>query len=307
MKQSLESQIVNENFTPNENHRAINSLKSNKSPGIDRIPAEFLKYCKDVLLDDIQYLFNYIIDNQNFPEIWAEGLRTPFYKNGDQYQPENYRGVTVLSILEKVFEIAVCNRLIFVNEAFEKIDETNGAYHKGRRTSDNLFVLNDLIERQLILEKSLYICYVDFLKAFDLINRHILFYKIINLGWHGKVINTLRDLYSKTYFRVKCNGEISSRILDTLGVNQGGNASGSLFRKYMADFKSHYLHHEFAVVVDNKIIPHMLWADDLVLFSDTPKGLQRQPDGLKAFCANNQMIVNGMKTKFMCFGKEIWL
>ena len=70
---------------------------------------------------------------------------------------------------------------------------------------------------------------------------------------------------------------------------------GILFRKYMADL-SHYLHLE--------IIAHMLWADDLVLFSDTPKGLQRQLDGLKAFCANNQMLVNGMKTKFMCFGKK---
>ena len=72
----------------------------------------------------------------------------------------------------------------------------------------------------------------------------------------------------------------------------------------MADF-SHYLHQEFAVVVDNNIIAHMLWADDLVLFSDTPKGLQRQLDGLKASCAINHMIVNGMETKFMCFGKKI--
>ena len=99
------------------------------------------------------------------------------------------------------------NILIFVNESFDKIDKTNGAYLKGRRTSDNLFVLNGLIERQLMLGKSLYICYVDFSKAFDLINRHILFYRIINLGWHGKVINTLRDLYSNTYFRVQCNGK----------------------------------------------------------------------------------------------------
>ena len=91
-------------------------------------------------------------------------LRTPVYKYDDQYQPENYRGVTVLPILEKVFEIAVCNRLIFVNEAFENVDETNGAYLKGRETSDNLFVLNGLIERQLSLKKSLYICYGDFSK-----------------------------------------------------------------------------------------------------------------------------------------------
>ena len=146
MKQSLESQIVNDNFTSHEINQAINSLKRNKSPGIDGIPAEFLKHCKDVLLGDIKYLFNYIIDHQYFPEIWAESLCTPVYKNGDQYQPGNYRGITALSIPEKGFELAVCNRRTFVNEAFKKIDETNGAYLKGRRTSDNLFVLNGLIE-----------------------------------------------------------------------------------------------------------------------------------------------------------------
>ena len=132
--------------------------------------------------------------------------------------------------------LVVCNRLTFVNEAFGKIDETNGAYLKRRRTSDNLFVLNGLIERQLILGKSLYICYVDFTKAFDLIYRHIVFNKIINLGWYGIVINTVINLYSKTYFRVKCNGKIGCRILDTLGVNQGDSGSGFLFRKYI------YLH-----------------------------------------------------------------
>ena len=89
MKQSLESQIVNDNFTSHEINQAINSLKRNKSPGIDGIPAEFLKHYEDVLLDDITYLFNYIIDHQDFPEIWAEGLRTSVYKNGDQYQPGN--------------------------------------------------------------------------------------------------------------------------------------------------------------------------------------------------------------------------
>ena len=71
MKQSLESQIVNDNFTSREINQAINSLKCNKSPGIDGIPAEFLKHCKDVLLDEIKYLFNHIIDHQDFSEIWA--------------------------------------------------------------------------------------------------------------------------------------------------------------------------------------------------------------------------------------------
>ena len=77
--------------------------------------------------------------------------------------------------------------------------------------------------------------------AFDLVNRHILFYKLINQGWSGRVIDTMRNFYSKTYFRVKINGRISPPIANHVGVNQGGNVSGLLFRKYMADL-SEYLY-----------------------------------------------------------------
>ena len=54
-------------------------------------------------------------------------------------------------------------------------------------------------------------------------------------GWHGRVIDTLRNLYDKTHFWVKHNGKISPILPDILGVKQGGNASGLLFRKYLAD------------------------------------------------------------------------
>ena len=89
-----------------------------------------------------------------------------------------------------IFETAVHNRLSFINEAFDKIDKRNGGFLKGSRTSDNMFILNGMIERQLIKGKPLYVCYVDFSKAFDVVNRHILFYKIIKSGWHGRVVDT---------------------------------------------------------------------------------------------------------------------
>ena len=90
-----------------------------------------------------------------------------------------------------------------------------------------------MIQRQLILGQSLFVCFVDFSKAFDLVNCHILFFKIMKEGWHGRVIDTLRNLYTKTHFRVKRNGKLSAPIASTLGVNQGGVASGLLFRKYL--------------------------------------------------------------------------
>ena len=109
--------------------------------------------------------------------------------------------------MEKIFEAAVYRRLSY--EAFDEIDKYNGGFLHDSRTSDNLFVLNGLIEKQLVLGKSLLICFVDLSKAFDVINRNILFYKLMNRGWKGRVIDTLRNLYNKSNFRVKRHGQLS--------------------------------------------------------------------------------------------------
>ena len=65
----------------------------------------------------------------------------------------------------------------------------------------------------------------------------------------------------------------SELVDDNLGVNQGGNASGLLFRKFLADL-SEYLNAEFGICISIEILAHLLWADDLVLMSDTKQGLQ---------------------------------
>ena len=107
--------------------------------------------------------------------------------------------------------------------------------------------------------------------------------------------------YDNISCRVKSNCRVSSKIFSELGVNQGGVASGLLFRKYIADLDS-YLSIEHGVCIGNEIVAHLLWADDLILFSDTFQCLQKQLNGLKQFCYNNHMIVNEMKTKIMVFG-----
>ena len=72
----------------------------------------------------------------------------------------------------------------------------------------------------------------------------------------------------------------------------------------MADL-GNYLNSEYGVVLSDEIIVHLLWADDLILFSDTQQGLQKLLNGLQKFCHNNHMVVNETKTKVMCFGKPL--
>ena len=83
-------------------------------------------------------------------------------------------------------------------------------------------------------------------------------------------------------FRLKVNGKLGPRVFDTLGVNQGGSSSDILFRRYMADLGD-YLFKNFGICVEEIIIVHLLWADDLILVSDSIHGLQKQLNGLLVY------------------------
>ena len=142
----LEFDILNGNITIEEIEAAIDSLKNNKAFGRDMIPAEFIKHNKCAIMDDLCMVLNYIIEQEEFPESWAEGIRTSIHKSGAISDPCNHRGITVLPIFEKVFEIIVQRRLEFINEAFMSKDRFNGGFLKGSQTTDNLFILQSLIE-----------------------------------------------------------------------------------------------------------------------------------------------------------------
>ena len=105
---------------------------------------------------------------KDFPATLCEGLRSPIFKSGSRADPSNYRGVTVLPVIEKLFEIAVQRRLEFVDEAFKLGDTYNLGFSKGSRTADNVFILQSIIERQLVLGGNVIVCFVDFSKAFDM-------------------------------------------------------------------------------------------------------------------------------------------
>ena len=240
---------------------------------------------------------------KHFPENWTEGLRSPIFKSGSRSNCDNYRGITVLPVFEKVFESVILNRLQFVSDAFMKEDRFNGGFKKGSRTSDNNFILQGLVQRQLTLGKNLIVIHVDFSRAFDLVNRNILFYKLHKNGFKGRVIETLLSLYNSTSYRVKLNANISETVKENIGVNQGAITSPFLFKQYLADLKN-YLDEYTGVCIGEEILVHILWADDLYMVSEDLKCTQLQLNGLTEFSAANQMVVNEIKTRYMVYGNQ---
>ena len=106
---------LNKPFSPEDITRAIKSLKNNKSCGNDLILNEFLKCSESKMLNIFCKLFNVVFDSGIIPVTWTEGIICPIYKNkGDAGNPDNYRGITILSCFGKLFTAALNNRLDIV-------------------------------------------------------------------------------------------------------------------------------------------------------------------------------------------------
>ena len=112
------------------------------------VPAEFIKACKESLVETVAMVINYITKNCNFPELWAVGIRSAVFKSGKHNIVDNFRGIIILPSMEKIFEAIVYKCLMFVNEAFDEIDKYNNGFLGGNRTSENVFILNGRLERQ---------------------------------------------------------------------------------------------------------------------------------------------------------------
>ena len=143
---------------------------------------------------------------------------------------------------------------------------------------------------------------MDYQKAFNYVNHNILFYKLLKNGITGKFVNLLRSMYHKLGAFIKVNNRIYDYVKDECGTSQGGPLSPNLFRFMLSDLKC-YLDDKHGIVLEDTIVSHLLWADDLVLMSESPEGLQQQLNGLQKHCSKYQMIVNETKTKVMHFGK----
>lgn len=125
-------------------------------------------------------LFNTIFDTGTLPEAWLEGKIRPIYKNkGDKSDPENYRPITILSCLGKLFTAVLNNRLTKFLDTYELLNENQAGFRKSYSTVDHIFALNSLIELFKSTKKKLYGTFIDFSKAFDSVWRMGLWKKML--------------------------------------------------------------------------------------------------------------------------------
>jgi hypothetical protein len=141
---------INQPFTAEEVIKAVKKLKTDKACGLDLIINEFLTASVAVMSNVYVKLFNIVLNTGTVPTEWTKGVISSIYKNkGSINDPDNYRGITVLSCLGKLFTACINKRLYDYIECYGVLNENQTGFRKGYSTVDHLFVLQGIIELYL--------------------------------------------------------------------------------------------------------------------------------------------------------------
>ena len=144
---------------------------------------------------------------------------------------------------------------------------------------------------------------MDFSKAFDCIPRDILLTKLIDQGITGKVFSILENIYKYDTACVKIDGKLSPEFKIHAGLRQGCIMSPLLFNIFLSDLPEK-LHQGDKVSLNQDVaINCLIWADDVIILSETEDGLHSSLQKLNVYCKSNGLTVNTDKTKIMIFNK----
>ena len=291
-------------FTMEELKKAIHLLKKNKAAGEDRIPAEILKATPLKLLEIILKIMNKIKNTCNYPKTWAMGIVSLILKDGDEEDPNNYRAITVINSLAKVLAIMMNNRLEEWCERENIIRKEQIGFEKKCRPADHIFVMKTLTDNYNNQGKKVYACFVDFRKAFDTVWRTGLFYKLLKKNMSTNFIKLIKNMYEKTSNSLKTKNGFGRPFCTHRGVQQGCILSPKLFNIFINDIPSIFDEECKPLSLRGETLSCLMYADDLVMLSESPEGLQKCLDKLKEYTIEWGLEINEKKTKVLIFQRS---
>ena len=156
------------------------------------------------------------------------------------------------------------------------------------------------MEKYRKMKSKVYAVFIDLRKAFDLVCRQALLFKLACYGVNGGFFHIIKDMYSNSIGHIKINGKISEAFRISKGTEQGHPLSPELFKVYFQKL-SELLNEALTncPTLSGLRVTHLAWADDLVILSLDPESLQKQIDILEKYCSDWGLEVNISKTKFM--------
>ena len=266
--------ILNKEIT---NH--INQLDSKKSAGHDGFTAKFLKVSSPIIVDSLTEIFNNSISTGNYPDEMKIAKCIPIYKKGKRNDPSNYRPISILSTINKIFEKILYTRLYKYLTKFDILYNYQYGFRKNHSTIQALIEITDYLKTAIDEKKIVSGIFLDLTKAFDTVNHNILLAKLHNYGIRGVANDLLRSYLTNRYQYVSIGNTSSSKQPIKCGVPQGSVLGPLLFLIYINDIAN-----------CSKIGKIRIFADDTSAFVEGTK--------VNEVISNSEILMNDLNNWF---------
>ncbi|KAI0983600.1 hypothetical protein GJ496_007929 [Pomphorhynchus laevis] len=211
-------------------------MKSNKATGLDNIASEHLREMFCVIGPYLEHMFNYILDGADLASMWyLSKMKALFKGTGETKDPNAYRGIYFQSHTYKLLTSINAER-VYCHVERRTLPDTQFGFRKGKSTIHAIQTINEIILKEVTNTGHMFIVFVDFVKAFDTIDRDVLMKKLFLLrNIKGKLFKVILKIMANNSIVININGKKSRPIKQSREVLQGNTLSPLLFSLYIAD------------------------------------------------------------------------
>ena len=276
---------------------ALKQLKNNKAPGDDGITTELLRAGGKPVLLVLQKLFNSVILEGTTPEAWHRSVVVLFFKKGENTLLKNYRPISLLSHVYKLFSRVITNRLERRFDDFQPPEQAG--FRKGFSTIDHIHTLRQIIQKTEEYNRPLCLAFVDYEKAFDSIETWAVLQSLQRCHIDYRYIEVLKCLYSNATMSIRLQEESTKPIQLQKGVRQGDVISPKLFTNALEDVFKLLEWDGLGININGEYITHLRFADDIVIMAESLEHLNAMLSDLSIVSQRVGLKMNMDKTKVM--------
>ena len=277
----------------------LKELKNGKAPGVDNITAELLRTDPETSARQIQELLRRVWTEEKAPTDWKRGLIVKLLKKGDLTKCGNWRGITLIPTTAKIMGKIIVRRL--AKEVDQHLREEQAGFRAGRGTTEQIFILRNILEQAIEWNSNLYTCFIDFEKAFDSVHRDTLWNIMKHYGIPDKYIRLVQCLYDDSECAVITGSGTSEWLKIKSGVKQGCNMSGFLFLLVIDWIMKRSTSDNTTGIRWNMTskLDDLDYADDIALLTSSREQMQVKVDRVVSHVKSTGLKINASKTKVM--------
>ena len=284
---------------PNKVFSLLNKLDKSKATGLDTISTRFVRECADLICVPICDIFNQSISQGKFPDDWKYARVTPLFKQGNRDDVNNYRPISVIPIVAKVFERIVYDQLYAYLEEHDILYKNQSGFRATHSTVTALLEATDSWAYNIDNGKINGVIFLDLKKAFDTVDHQILLSKLNYYGINGKSFKWFQSYLENRTQKCSVNGSLSSSCSLTCGVPQRTILGPLLFLLYINDLPNCLSNCEPRMYADDT---HLTYAGgDL---ESIQLCLNEDLTNVFNWLQANKLTLNMTKTEFMLIGSR---